>query len=73
MCVFFFFFGVAFWLWLFLGWQVYVVYMGSKNGEHPDDILKQNHQILAEVHRGRSVFLLLQTLQVFLPTTDMSI
>ncbi|KAL5061261.1 hypothetical protein RYX36_032865 [Vicia faba] len=34
--------------------KVYVVYMGSKNGEHehPDDILKENHQILASVHSG---------------------
>lgn len=28
--------------------------MGSKTGEHPDDILKQNHKILAAVHSGRS-------------------
>ncbi|KAK7367161.1 hypothetical protein VNO80_09170 [Phaseolus coccineus] len=32
--------------------KVYVVYMGSKTGEDPDDILKQNHQMLAAVHRG---------------------
>ncbi|KAL1370691.1 hypothetical protein HN51_000921 [Arachis hypogaea] len=32
--------------------KVYVVYMGSNNGENPDDILKQHHQILAEVHSG---------------------
>ncbi|KAG4992111.1 hypothetical protein JHK82_025627 [Glycine max] len=32
--------------------KVYVVYMGSKSGEHPDDILKENHQILASVHSG---------------------
>lgn len=31
-----------------------MVYMGSKTGEDPDDILKQNHQMLAAVHRGRS-------------------
>ncbi|KAK9948200.1 hypothetical protein M0R45_003787 [Rubus argutus] len=32
--------------------KVYVVYMGSKNGEDPDEILAQNHQILASVHTG---------------------
>ncbi|KAJ1380950.1 Peptidase S8/S53 domain [Sesbania bispinosa] len=32
--------------------KVYVVYMGSKTGEDPDDILKHNHQMLAAVHRG---------------------
>ncbi|XP_027347404.1 subtilisin-like protease SBT3.5 [Abrus precatorius] len=32
--------------------KVYVVYMGSKTGEHPDDILKENHQMLADVHSG---------------------
>ncbi|XP_054779823.1 subtilisin-like serine-protease S isoform X4 [Prosopis cineraria] len=32
--------------------HVYVVYMGSKTGEDPDDILKQNHQMLTAVHRG---------------------
>ncbi|XP_058767757.1 subtilisin-like serine-protease S isoform X2 [Vicia villosa] len=34
--------------------KVYLVYMGSKSGEHehPDDILKENHQILASVHNG---------------------
>ncbi|CAK8561845.1 unnamed protein product [Lathyrus sativus] len=32
--------------------KVYVVYRGSKSGEHPDDILKENHQILASVHSG---------------------
>ncbi|KAJ1388900.1 Peptidase S8/S53 domain [Sesbania bispinosa] len=32
--------------------KVYVVYMGSKTGEYPDDILKENHQILASVHSG---------------------
>ncbi|KAL5172975.1 Subtilisin-like protease SBT3.5 [Glycine soja] len=37
---------------IWIGWQVYVVYMGSKSGEHPDDILKENHQILASVHSG---------------------
>ena len=31
-----------------------MVYMGSKTGEDPDDILKQNHQMLASVHSGRS-------------------
>lgn len=31
-----------------------MVYMGSKTEEHPDEILKQNHQMLAAVHRGRS-------------------
>ncbi|GAU48418.1 hypothetical protein TSUD_186980 [Trifolium subterraneum] len=32
--------------------KVYVVYMGSKSWENPDDILKENHQILASVHSG---------------------
>ncbi|TKY70215.1 Subtilisin protease SBT5.3 [Spatholobus suberectus] len=32
--------------------KVYVVYMGSKTGEDPDDILKHNHQMLAAVHSG---------------------
>ncbi|XP_004512298.1 subtilisin-like serine-protease S isoform X2 [Cicer arietinum] len=32
--------------------KVYVVYMGSKSSEDPDDILKQNHQMLADVHKG---------------------
>ncbi|KAM1301193.1 hypothetical protein ACFX2H_012267 [Malus domestica] len=31
---------------------VYVVYMGSKNGEDPDEILTQNHEMLAFVHTG---------------------
>lgn len=39
---------------IWVGFQVYVVYMGSKTGEDPDEILKQNHQMLASVHRGRS-------------------
>ncbi|KAF7829089.1 subtilisin-like protease SBT3.5 isoform X2 [Senna tora] len=26
--------------------------MGSNTGEHPDDILRQNHQMLTDVHRG---------------------
>ncbi|KAG5043094.1 hypothetical protein JHK87_007009 [Glycine soja] len=34
--------------------MVYVVYMGSKSGEIPDDNLKENHQILASVHSGWS-------------------
>ncbi|KAB2618261.1 subtilisin-like protease SBT5.4 [Pyrus ussuriensis x Pyrus communis] len=32
--------------------KVYVVYMGSKNGEDPDEILTQNHEMLASVHTG---------------------
>ncbi|XP_057448876.1 subtilisin-like serine-protease S [Lotus japonicus] len=32
--------------------KVYVVYMGSKNGVEPDDVLKHNHQMLASVHSG---------------------
>ncbi|KAI4314687.1 hypothetical protein L6164_027573 [Bauhinia variegata] len=32
--------------------KVYVVYMGSNTGEEPDDILKQNHQMLTIVHGG---------------------
>ena len=40
----------------FLFFQVYVVYMGSKTGqEDPDELLRQNHQILASVHEGRYV------------------
>jgi len=39
---------------MWIGWQVYVVYMGSKSGEHPDDVLRENHQMLAAVHSGRS-------------------
>lgn len=34
-------------------WQVYVVYMGNKSGQDPDDILNHNHQMLASVHSGR--------------------
>jgi hypothetical protein len=37
--------------------QVYVVYMGSKSWENPDDILKENHQILASVHSGRLILI----------------
>ncbi|KAG6510325.1 hypothetical protein ZIOFF_028335 [Zingiber officinale] len=33
--------------------QVQVVYMGSKEEQSSDDILKQNHQMLAAVHGGR--------------------
>ncbi|KAM0975071.1 subtilisin-like serine-protease S [Malus sylvestris] len=32
--------------------KVYVVYMGSKNGEDPAEILTQNHEMLASVHTG---------------------
>ncbi|KAM3361504.1 subtilisin-like serine-protease S [Capsicum galapagoense] len=33
--------------------KLYVVYMGSKdNDEHPDEILRQNHQMLTAIHRG---------------------
>ncbi|KZV19416.1 hypothetical protein F511_08757 [Dorcoceras hygrometricum] len=35
--------------------QLYVVYMGSKGSANPDDIFRQNHQILSAVHGGRSV------------------
>jgi len=31
-----------------------VVYMGSKSGDDPDDVLSQNHHMLASVHGGRS-------------------
>ncbi|KAL9327289.1 hypothetical protein ACSQ67_007934 [Phaseolus vulgaris] len=31
---------------------VYVVYMGSNSGEHPDDVLRENHEMLAAVHSG---------------------
>ncbi|XP_034903639.1 subtilisin-like serine-protease S isoform X2 [Populus alba] len=34
------------------GAQVYVVYMGSKTGDDPDDVLSQNHLMLASVHGG---------------------
>ncbi|KAI3921838.1 hypothetical protein MKX01_005527, partial [Papaver californicum] len=35
--------------------KVYVVYMGSRGtNENPDEILKQNHQMLSLVHGGRS-------------------
>jgi hypothetical protein len=30
-----------------------VVYMGSKTGEDPDEIMSQDHQMLAAVHTGR--------------------
>ncbi|CAN4081781.1 unnamed protein product [Withania somnifera] len=33
--------------------KLYVVYMGSKdNDEHPDEILRQNHQMLTAIHGG---------------------
>ncbi|RWR72766.1 subtilisin-like protein protease SBT5.3 [Cinnamomum micranthum f. kanehirae] len=32
--------------------QVYVVYMGSKTNGTPDEILRQNHQMLSAVHQG---------------------
>ncbi|KAL5545233.1 hypothetical protein UlMin_009017 [Ulmus minor] len=32
--------------------KVYVVYMGSKTGQDPDEILKNHHQMLASVHGG---------------------
>nr|XP_043631440.1 subtilisin-like serine-protease S [Erigeron canadensis] len=32
--------------------KVYVVYMGSINSEHPDEILVHNHRILSSVHSG---------------------
>ncbi|OVA01042.1 Peptidase S8/S53 domain [Macleaya cordata] len=32
--------------------KVYVVYMGSKTNEDPDEILRQNHQLLTEIHGG---------------------
>ncbi|MCD7450631.1 hypothetical protein HAX54_007605 [Datura stramonium] len=33
--------------------KIYVVYMGSKDSdEHPDEILRQNHQMLTAIHRG---------------------
>ncbi|XP_016201349.1 subtilisin-like protease SBT3.9 isoform X2 [Arachis ipaensis] len=32
--------------------KVYVVYMGSKTGQEPEDVLKQHHQMLAAVHEG---------------------
>lgn len=33
--------------------KLYVVYMGSKDSdEHPDEILRQNHQMLTAIHKG---------------------
>ncbi|KAK1259308.1 hypothetical protein QJS04_geneDACA001439 [Acorus gramineus] len=32
--------------------QVYIVYMGSKTSDNPDEILRQNHQMLTAVHKG---------------------
>lgn len=61
-------FLLLFWFWywfvnhgveILIEFQVYVVYMGSKSLEYPDDILKENHQILASVHSGRLEILLL--------------
>lgn len=33
--------------------KVYVVYMGSRGSDDPDEILRQNHQILTDIHGGR--------------------
>lgn len=36
--------------------QVYVVYMGSRGSdEDPDEILRQNHQMLTSIQQGRSI------------------
>ncbi|KAI8536719.1 hypothetical protein RHMOL_Rhmol10G0278800 [Rhododendron molle] len=32
--------------------KVYVVYMGSRGTDDPDEILRQNHQILTDIHGG---------------------
>ncbi|RVW78858.1 Subtilisin-like protease SBT1.6 [Vitis vinifera] len=32
--------------------KVYVVYMGSRTSDDPDEILRQNHQMLTAVHKG---------------------
>ncbi|KAH6837639.1 hypothetical protein C2S53_017045 [Perilla frutescens var. hirtella] len=32
--------------------KLYVVYMGSRGSDGPDEILRQNHQILNDLHRG---------------------
>ncbi|XP_077216220.1 subtilisin-like serine-protease S [Tasmannia lanceolata] len=32
--------------------QVYIVYMGKKTSDNPDEILSQNHQMLTTVHEG---------------------
>ncbi|KAL7192785.1 hypothetical protein ACSBR2_024578 [Camellia fascicularis] len=32
--------------------KVYVVYMGSRDGHDPDEILLQNHQMLTAIHKG---------------------
>ncbi|XP_052196829.1 subtilisin-like serine-protease S [Diospyros lotus] len=34
--------------------KVYVVYMGSRGGDGPEQILRQNHQILTDIHGGRA-------------------
>ncbi|CAL5444670.1 unnamed protein product [Camellia sinensis] len=34
--------------------KVYVVYMGSRDGHDPDEILMQNHQFLTDFHGGRA-------------------
>lgn len=36
--------------------QLYVVYMGSRGSDGPDEVLRQNHQILTTLHRGRLLF-----------------
>lgn len=33
--------------------KVYVVYLGSRGSDDPDEILRQNHQILTDIHGGR--------------------
>lgn len=34
--------------------KLYVVYMGSRGSDEPEEILSQNHQMLTDVHKGRS-------------------
>lgn len=38
---------------MFLVVQLYVVYMGSRGSDGPDEILRQNHEILNDLHGGR--------------------
>lgn len=35
--------------------QLYVVYMGSRGSDEPEEILRQNHQMLTVIHKGRYI------------------
>lgn len=39
--------------WAFFSLQLYVVYMGSRGSDEPEEILRQNHQMLTVIHKGR--------------------